>query len=394
MTATINEDGSISTKTQVLLKELEQASKSMEIRSEALRNDQARLDSFMSNIKWMLSVVGALIIAAFAGVGYFGFSSINDLEDRVKSSAAIAVDQRITALEDEKTDFELIASQYEGLEADYETYRTWADALLAVASETDFSSRDSKHAYDQVNEISVMEAPTREDRVRALALLEPLIQSGTNGEADPNDLFNAGVSASRLGMNREALKLAVLASHTRPTISHRAFELQMEELFGTRFTFDETSRELIESDLSPDEVRQQAWAELLDMISQAPRIESEQAYSRAANVAVRNRSEGSFRELIDVIEASAVTHSNQLTSYAYQTLAGIYAWESAPDWEQNFWTSIEASVRLLAQESPSASWVEHTARELLQEAQRVNQLPRLLKLASDFDVDLVGLADL
>lgn len=121
MAGTPNQDGSISTRAEVLLAELEQTAKSMEIRSQGLKNDQARLDTYMTNIKWILSVVGAMIIAAFAAVGYLGFESISDLEERVKTSAMTTVDQRILTHASSADSFNSISEKYQELEQDYET---------------------------------------------------------------------------------------------------------------------------------------------------------------------------------------------------------------------------------------------------------------------------------
>lgn len=392
MTSALNNDGSISTVSKVLLTELQQTAKSMEIRAEGLKNDQARIDIFMSNIKWLLSVIGALIVTALATIGFFGFNSIKDIEVRVGSNAEAAVEQRL--LRDSRVTSQLsqIASLYRDLEADYEQYRTWADALVAVSADSDLANRDSRHATNLVSKISSDKDRTQEDRLRALALLEALIRSGSVGEADPNDLFNAGVDASRLGMHSQALQLAVLANHARPSVSHRAYELQMEDLFGRQFVFDETIGELVQTELSPVEVRNQAWDELLTLLKEIPRSEAEQAYSRTSNVAVRNRSSGHYQEMIDVIEETAKNSPKKITSYAYQTLATLYSWQSNEGWESDFWKSIELALEKLSRESPQSTWVQHSAQEMLKEANEINDLQRLLDLSSKYDVDLVELS--
>ena len=61
-----------------------------------------------------------------------------------------------------------------------------------------------------------------------------------------------------MGMYQQASKLAMLASHTRPTVPHRAFELQMEEMFGRRFVYDETENNLVAIDLPAEQVRAEA----------------------------------------------------------------------------------------------------------------------------------------
>ena len=345
MAGTLNQDGSISTRAEVLLAELEQTAKSMEIRSQGLKNDQARLDTFMTNIKWILSVVGAMIIAAFGAVGYLGFESISDLEERVKTSAMTTVDQRILTHASSADSFNSISEKYQELEQDYETYRTWADALSTVSSESELGDRDSRHATTVVSEIAASGATSQEDRLRALALLEAIIRAGINREADPNDLFNAGVDASRMGMYQQASKLAMLASHTRPTVPHRAFELQMEEMFGRRFVYDETENNLVAIDLPAEQVRAEAWQELLATLADAPQLGSAQAYSRASNVTVRNRSAGFYTEMINVIEASLETHPGRVTSYGLQTLSALYLWSEGADWEENYWRAVEASIQ-------------------------------------------------
>lgn len=393
MATILNENGSISTSVQVLLTELQQTSKSMEIRAEGLKNDQARIDIFMSNIKWLLSVIGALIVTALATIGFFGFSSVKDIEDRVGSNAEAAVEQRLLYESRVTSQLSGIASLYRDLEDDYELYRTWADALVAVSADSGLADRDSRNAANLVSQISLDKDRTQEDRLRALALLEKIIRSGSVGEADPNDLFNAGVDASRLGMHSQALQLAVLASFARPSVSHRAYELQMEDLFGRRFVFDEEIAELVQTELSPVEVRKQAWDELLVLLKEVPRSEAEQAYSRASNVAIRNRSAGYYQEMIDVVETSAITAPVQITSYAYQTLATLYSWQSDEGWEKDFWKFMELAMEKLNRESPQSSWVKHSAREMLKEASEINELQKMLELASKYDVDLVKLSE-
>lgn len=395
-TTKINSDGSISTQAQTLLSELKQSARSMEIRAEALRNDQARLDTFMSNIKWLLSVVGALIVATLAAIGYLGFESVSDIEERVRASVGPAVEAEIQTQSNLATEVTKIHEEYRVLEADFEKYQEWANVLSAVSSNTELANLDSSYAYNRISAISLIEEgdetqASEEERLTALTFLNAIILKGVEGQVDPNVLFNSAVDASRLGMREQAAQLAALASFARPSLSHRSYELQLSELFGQEYTFDEQTRELIIVELSQSEVRERAWAELMTLVAEVPRSGAEQVYSRAQNVAVRNRTFGHYTQMIEVMETSFSAKPDQVTSYAHATLAQLLSWESAEGWKGRYSSAVEAALSEMAKESPSASWYPHTARELVEEALRIGELDSLLTSAALYDIDLIAI---
>ena len=150
--------------------------------------------------------------------------------------------------------------------------------------------------------------------------------------------------------------------------------------FHPEFTFDGVKLQKVAS--PAEAVRAEAWTELKEIIASAPRQEGEQAYSRASNMAVRNRSSGYYTELIAVIEQSLLDTPDAVTSYAVATLAQLYTWEAKPDWRRKYDLAVAMSLDKMSTESPVSSWYKHTARELIQNASRLSEVDGFLEQAA------------
>ncbi len=124
------------------------------------------------------------------------------------------------------------------------------------------------------------------------------------------------------------------------------------------------------------------------MIAEVPRDEAEQVYSKASNIAVRNRSDGKFVALIAAIEESLAQPNIHPSSYTYTALANLHAWSGEPGWEEKYWSAIDNMFALLKEESPTSSWYEHSVSGAIRTAKRISLDRQLVESASRNGVDM------
>lgn len=347
------------------------------LNSDQLDRDARRVEKFFSDIKWIISIVGSMFTVLIFLFSFFGFSSISDIKAELRTQVPIEVQNELRRDNELIMDAKRIVRNLTSMEQEYEQFKEWSNALSIVSESGDIASTDGKYAYDRVSIISRSVSPTEQERREAAVLLDALIDLGQKGSIDPNILFNSSVTAQRLKFSVRAAKLATLAYTWRPSTSHRLKMLQHQDDFGISYQFDPSRALLVKHDLTSDEVRSQTWGEILAILAQNPRIEGEQAYSRAQNVAVKNRSSGYFTQLIDVINTAVKSDPEGATSYAYKSLAVLYSWRGNKGWEDDFWAAVEMAAQKLAEESPLSSWYGHTARELLIETRRLGKREKL-----------------
>ncbi len=230
-------------------------------------------------------------------------------------------------------------------------------------------------AYSQLEKIETdflgqEEDFTEENRVRAASLLSTMVSESLEGAVDPNTLFNSSVAANRLGFMDEALKLAILAEWFQTSLHHSAMRLEREALTGV--SYDMKDNKLVPVKVSPANVRQNAWAEMLEVIRQLPRQESQQIFFRAKKVANRYASLGYYDDLIDAITDGIEQSSNQPTSYVYVSLADLHASRAAPNWRVEYLKSVDSAVRLLRSEPATASWYEDSVTEMFDTADQLD----------------------
>ena len=324
--------------------------------------DKNRVDAFMVHVKWIVSVVSGIVIAVVGLVSFLGITNISDVSKQLAENAESQV--RI-AIDKDKENLEAIKDLNKDLEearAEYKKNKESIDALAILKELEGVDRQDPHFAYKRLERLET-EEPTPADRGTALKLIAIIVKAGEEGLAEPTLLFNAAESANKLNFEQEAVKLAVLAEHWRPSLAHRALRAQTTEVFGRTFKLVEGS--LQQMDTAPDKVRGSAWKDLLDMVIEAPRVEGELIYARASNVAARNRGAGYYEQLVDAILKSEKLYPEKLTSYAYITLADIYARQGAVDWKDKYRAAMEKSVNLHKEESPAATWYGATQERLL-----------------------------
>lgn len=218
------------------------------------------------------------------------------------------------------------------------------------------------------------------ERRAALAYLGSIIRAGEQGLVEPNLLFNASVLASQMEMYAEAVKLAVLAVHGRPSVNGRILVLEMADLFGKTYNFIDGKIVAIEQ--SAEVLRAEIWAEVLAMIKEAPGAGAEQICSRAANIAERNNTSGYYDSLIQAIKVSAEASDKELTSYGYMMLADMTSRRGGKNWKEEFLAAIGKSLDRLKIEPPRSTWYPHSVREIVDSARKADVLEELIPLIS------------
>jgi|GEM_PF-4793793 len=342
--------------------------------------ESSRIDAYMIHVKWIVSVVSSIVIVVIGSVSFLGLSSLSDISAQVASDAQSQVRQAIQGHSENIQHIENLTAQLSTAVADYEKSKEAIQSLSVVnaLAELDLVKVDPSYSYKRLSTLE-KEETTPQNRGAAFKLVASLIESGLEGTIDSNTLFNASVSASRLDFNFEAVKLAVLAEHWFPSVVHRALKAQHLAQFGRDFTVQDGALVIVEDEI--EAVRARAWQDLLGMVGEVYRAGSEQVYSRASNVAVRFRSYGYQRELAQAIERSSQTNHDKLTSYAYATLAKMYAWQGDSGWEPKYWRAVESALVKLKEEPPTATWFDDSVSDLLRNANRIDRLDELIKLS-------------
>lgn len=354
---------------------------------ESIDKDRQRLSEEITAQRYLLRTIlglgSFLIVGLGAAAVYLIGNSISELKSDVLALADSRVQAAISNSKDRVDAIEDILGRIREAEDDYNKYSIAIDSLSGLAN---LEALGTKDPYGSYKKLELLDNRSRtndqilsdEERATALRLIESILEASTLGLAEPNIIFNTAVSASRLEFNSEAVKLAVLAEYWHPSLSHRVIRVEYSTLYGKEFVFD--GKKLAPVDKPASEVREEAWQNMKSILRTVPRHECEQAYSRASNVAVRNRSNSYYTELIDLIESS-LEAGQAPTSYAIATLAKLYTWEGAPNWEDKYFESVKLSLEILSAESPRSSWYKHSAQDILKNAYRIGRVEEVLGLA-------------
>lgn len=326
-----------------------------------LESDKDRIDAFMTHIRWIVGSAGGLLLVLVAGASFVGISNIGDIEEDLSKRVKSIVGQELIDKEGMVGDIGSLYKTAQAAKGLYDENKKAIESLSILSELEDVNKRDPESAYESLKKLE-KEPRTEANRGAALRLLENIIGAGQRGISDSNVLFNSATMASRLGLDWEALKLAVLAEYWHPTVSHKAIRARLAELFGQDFEYRQGS--LHKRDLAPKQVRDAAWNTLLDLVAMAPRQEGELTYSHAWNVAYRNRSAGHYGTLIAEIRKSDEVNSGKLISYAYAILAKVIAFRGDAGWEKEYEVAVAEAVTHLEKESPVSTWYEKTINEL------------------------------
>ena len=351
-----------------------------------LNDESARVDAFMTHVKWIVSVVSSIVVVVVGFVTFLGISNLNEIGKQVAEDAKSRV--RLAIQKDEQNILEIkrLSASLKSAHDDYVKYREAIDSLSLLPELSSIDRADPYFAYQRLRRLEAEEY-TPANRGTALKLLDLVIQAGERGVADPNILFNSAVVAAKLSLDLESAKLAVLAAHWRPSRSHRAREAQATEILGKTYRLEGERLELVDS--PPAVVRKAAWNDLLEMVRLAPRVEGEHIYSTASNVAVNNRSAGYQAQLAEAILDSERRMPEQLSSYAYVTLARMYARQGEPGWKEKYWMATRKALAKLKQESPIVSWYSHSAEDLVETVIRLNVEADFLRVSESEGLPLV-----
>ncbi|MEM0976170.1 MAG: hypothetical protein AAGJ34_01415 [Pseudomonadota bacterium] len=362
--------------------------------SQSISNDRERISSEMEANRFLLrSTLGLgsfLVIGLGAAAVYLVGASIADLKSEVLSLADSRVQAAITRNSENVREIDQISNELKAAQETYLEYRVALESLSGLKTLQALGVQDPYGNYLKLVEIEQMGDNVNDgDRAVAFQLINSILEAATVGIAEPNLVFNTAVSAGRLEFNSEAVKLATLTNYWHPSLSNRAISAEFATLYGVEFEYD--GKELQEVDKPADVVRSEAWAELLKLLEVPPRQEAEQAYSRASNVAARNRSNGYFPELIATIETSMQDPSTPITSYGLVTLAKLYSWNADPDWEADYIAAIGLAFEALAEESPASSWYHHSITELLESGDSVGRFQEVLQVAQAYGITMEDL---
>ena len=331
-----------------------------------------RLDRLIANAEIVGGLVAAIILAFAAIISFLGLRNIRELKSEVQGSVKEHVKSALHENSETAATFDRLISNLDEANRKWGEIKESIENLEQFSNLTDSQYSDAQAAYRLVRMISEREDPTEEERKTALGFLLKIISLGSIGKVDPNILFNSSTAASSLDFEFEALQLASLCAIFDPKISHKVRRHRHEDTFGVRF-------ELIDSVLkqtkdTPKNVREEAWSTLRTLIKENPTHQCELVYSEFHNIATRNRELGYYDDSIKAIEELLDNNENHIPSYAYTILSGFYVLRGGQDWQSHYEKTVESAISQLKSESPLNTWYNHTARDLMQMADRIGKI--------------------
>lgn len=388
--------------------------------SDAIARIDARLENVefsertfsrqMTQYTWVVSIASGFVVALGVGATFLFGRSLSNTREEIEKTLRVLVTQELMREGQVSENFNELVEKLRDAERRYENICGNLDELDRYNQLLSGSHTDPTFSYQEASKLEVKarsQQLTRDERRTVQGHLNVVISKGLDGTVDPNTLFNSSVVGGRLDFDEEAIKLAVLANHFNPAPSHSIYLAEMENTFGLSYRMDGTK--MIQRRADPSLVREQARKKAIVEVIRAPREGCEQIYSRANNIAVREREVGQFSKLIDAIETSidpssrkdalseledaaemerSIVEDSSLTSYALVTLADAHAMRGEPGWRENFLKYARKAIETVATESPMSTWYYHTLRNLNRSGERVGLGQEISAFAEEWSVDL------
>lgn len=335
-----------------------------------------RLDKLVSNTEAAGKLMATLIVAFAAILSFFGYRNIKELKDEMQASVQATVDKILQDKSKSADTFEHLVASLGSAQKRWAEIEKSIDNLSRFEALSTSQFGDARGAYGMAKELSEKKDTSSDERRAALGYLLKVIELGEAGRVDPNLLFNACTVASEMNFGHEALKLSTLCAHWDPKPSHLLRKSRHEDSFGMRFELKESKLAL--SEQPPVTVRAEAWKAARELVRQGPTFQCELIFSELHNIALRNRESGYIDDAIVVMEE--LTKGETVPSYAFAILSGFYAMRGNGTWLHDYITAATKAIEILKGESPACTWYEHTARDLLQMAERTGRMAEIQEI--------------
>ena len=333
-------------------------------------------------IRWTVGIFSSLVVLAAALAAFVFGNSLREVRAEIRDSVRVFVNEAVSEGTDEFARIAALRETFEAERAQLQTLRQTLDSLRFLERVSGRIDEVPARLFGRLREIErELSGGETDDRaaepngrpllpeevaLEVAVLLERSNALALQRRLDPNDVFNIGIVAARLGFDVDSAQLRAIAYHLFPDPEYRIAMLAAEDLFGVRYLVE--NGDITIAEVPPEQVRDEAWQNALLMVSSAPPEAQTQVYSQAANIAERNASFGYYRGFIEALESVVRERSELVSAYTYATIADLESRESALGWRQRADTAWALAIAALAETSPRAQVFGPTIRSVARAA--------------------------
>lgn len=347
----------------VLSKALEQA---IATKLEAMEMSWNTLDKAV----WVASLVGIVVIVIFGAVSLLGIKSVNDINERVRSAARVAVDESFREksgiagdLVSEAEKIKDISKQLVEIKAQLKSYADLADTADAALKfdplieyrilKPEIERRHEASRKLRRGDTSIKAEDTLADvdfSRRVAVVFSRILQAAKDDEAAKRqrlstvDLFNLSASASEADLDFVSLELMEIAvrqdKSRQPEVEAR---LIRQRLAASRIT------------------REEAKAALEPVLRRVNGFDLHLVVSEAFNIALHSADPAGMSDLIQ----SSLDEKLRRISYVPLVRAELlFMSDVADDWKKAD-TLFAEGLEALERESVEARWFQSSARQVV-----------------------------
>jgi|GEM_PF-6886235 len=329
-------------------------------------------------VRWSGGLLSSVVVLSAAFGAWVLGGNLSAIRQEIRDSVGDYFNGMVVASNDEFERIETLRAQFDGSLSAFRQIQESMESLRFLQSLSDQVTDAPPLVYSRLSEIdrqvlgdqeSDRDAPLEQDVALEVALLlRRAVELALAREMDPNEVFNAGMTAARLGFDAEAGRLRAIAYWLQPNTDYRIAMLASENQFGVRY--EVSTGGIVPAALTAAEVRERVWQDVLILVGSAEPMSQAQVYSQAANIAERNRTDGYLASLIDAMEAVTRDRIDLVTSYTYCILSDLYTRLGQDGWRESYQANRDLCISALASESPSVPYFSPSVKSLLRVAQR------------------------
>lgn len=382
-----------------------------------VENQLQTFNSLVIFLTALVGVIGAILIGIAVASAYMFNNQLKDTRNELRDEVKSSVKRELMSHGENKDIFDKLSKDLGEANLEAERLLSGLGDIHDIKERlsNDDSSADPSFCYQEITRLEAQYSDSENKmpndvRLKIKLYLSFIIQSALSGSIDPNTLFNAGVTSSKLDFDDEFHKLIALAHKFKKSRSHTMKLAECRHKYGRVYQVTEEGFEIL--DKSSKEVREESLELARSELVKGGREHCEQVYSSANNIAIADLAAGAVTDFIKAIETSAtISEANNgpkssiedykleasgtsdagistqaLPSYAYVTLADFHAIRGAEDWRAAYLENTRIALRLIQNESPMSSWYDSSVDNIMKTAIRVNSLEQIMAIAQQYNV--------
>jgi hypothetical protein len=362
------------------------------------------VDSVFGTIQFAIAVLSGLVLVISVGVTYFMGRNARETQSAAREElrqVASLYRENIESLSnsiqtttqrvireyvnegDPKRTVEEYAALHAAISAQYNDVKGFLDEITRAARDyeglgTDYdgqfqqlSTEEDKFVEDEANQ-GVDFWGTAERRALLQQALLRLEDGALLRAVSSNTTFNSAQVAARAGLRTTSHRLATIAAwlEGKPLYRLRMFRSEFER--SDRYTVEKADDgRFVLVNKNPDNdpeiaqaLRTEAWNTIVQAIATFPSYDSHMLYSEVWNIFVH---EGRFDEYIRVMkkaEAEAEEAGRYVPACLNASIARAWSLVGEPGWREQCIAEIRTTLAKMELESPGASWIRDTQRDL------------------------------